>query len=164
MVIMVYESGVSEMTENEQNKNEEKALVPSFGLDLLRDYLIPELLGDEAPHIMYWAGKDLARKFPLASLEEVAEFFEEASWGSFSILKEKKDEMRLLLEGEMVAARFRTQEEPTFKLEAGFIAEQMQSQKKLYTESYDEIDKRKKQVIIIVKWDRKETIDNEERY
>ncbi|EHC6547858.1 DUF2507 domain-containing protein, partial [Listeria monocytogenes] len=37
MVIMVYESGVSEMTENEQNKNEEKALVPSFGLDLLRD-------------------------------------------------------------------------------------------------------------------------------
>ncbi|HBL8260157.1 TPA: DUF2507 domain-containing protein, partial [Listeria monocytogenes] len=56
MVIMVYESGVSEMTENEQNKHEEKALVPSFGLDLLRDYLIPELLGDEAPHIMYWAG------------------------------------------------------------------------------------------------------------
>lgn len=79
-------------------------------------------------------------------------------------MKEKKDEMRLLLEGEMVAARFRTQEEPTFKLEAGFIAEQMQSQKKLYTESYDEIDKRKKQVTIIVKWDRKETIDNEERY
>lgn len=69
--------------------------------------------------------------------------FEEASWGNFSILKEKKDEMRLLLEGETVAARFRTQEEPTFKLEAGFIAEQLQSQKKLYTESYDEIDKRK---------------------
>lgn len=79
-------------------------------------------------------------------------------------MKEKKDEMRLLLEGETVGARFRTQEEPTFKLEAGFIAEQLQSQKKLYTESYDEIDKRKKQVTIIVKWDRKETIDNEERY
>ncbi|MBC9884011.1 DUF2507 domain-containing protein, partial [Bradyrhizobium sp. INPA01-394B] len=46
----------------------------------------------------------------------------------------------------------------------GFIAEQLQSQKKLYTESYYEIDKRKKQVTIIVKWDRKETIDNEERY
>ncbi|EIP2462061.1 YslB family protein [Listeria innocua] len=164
MVIMVYESEVSEMTENEQNNYEEKALVPSFGLDVLRDYLIPEILGDEAPHIMYWAGKDLARKFPLESMEEIREFFEEASFGTLSILKEKKDELRLLLEGNMVVSRFRTQENPTFKLEAGFIAEQLQTQKKLYTESYDEIDKRKKQVTIIVKWDRKETIDNEERY
>lgn len=72
---MVYESGVSEMTENEQNKHEEKALVPSFGLDLLRDYLIPELLGDEAPHIMYWAGKDLARKFPLDSSRRSSRIF-----------------------------------------------------------------------------------------
>ncbi|MBC6153458.1 DUF2507 domain-containing protein, partial [Listeria booriae] len=53
MVIMVYESGVSDMTENEQNGHEEHILVPSFGLDLLRNYLIPEILGDEAPHIMY---------------------------------------------------------------------------------------------------------------
>lgn len=164
LVIMVYESGVSEMTENEQNDYEENLLVSSFGLDLLRNYLIPEILGDEAPHIMYWAGKDLARKFPLESLHEVAVFFEKASWGKISIIKEKKDELRILLEGDMVDSRFRIQENPTFKLEAGFIAEQLQAQKKLYTESYDEIDKRKKQVTIIVKWDRKETIDNEERY
>ncbi|MBC1670245.1 YslB family protein [Listeria welshimeri] len=164
MVIMVYESGVSDMTENEQNGHEEHILVPSFGLDLLRNYLIPEILGDEAPHIMYWAGKDLARKFPLETLDEVADFFEKASWGKFSILKEKKDELRLLLQGEMVEARFTSQENPTFKLEAGFVAEQLQAQKKLYTESYDEVDTRKKQVTIIVKWDRKEAIDNEERY
>ncbi|WP_271001136.1 YslB family protein [Listeria seeligeri] len=164
MVIMVYESEVFEMTENEQNGHEEHILVPSFGLDLLRNYLIPEILGDEAPHIMYWAGKDLARKFPLDSFEAIIDFFEKASWGKLSMLKEKKDELRLLLEGEMVDSRFLSQENPTFKLEAGFIAEQLQSQKELYTESYDEIDKRKKQVTIIVKWDHKETIDNEERY
>ncbi|PZF88346.1 DUF2507 domain-containing protein [Listeria ivanovii] len=164
MVIMVYESEVFEMTEKEQNGHEEHVLVPSFGLDLLRDYLIPEILGDEAPHIMYWAGKDLARKFPLDSLEAIIYFFEKASWGRLSTLKEKKDELRLLLEGEMVESRFRSQENPTFKLEAGFIAEQIQAQKEFYTESYDEIDKRKKQVTIIVKWDRKETIANEEGY
>lgn len=156
--------GLSKMTENEQNTHSERVLIPSFGLDLLRDYLIPEILGDEAPHIMYWAGKDLARKFPLNSLEAVIDFFEKASWGKLSIVKEKKDELRLLLEGDVIAVRFDSQENPTFKLEAGFIAEQLQAQKEFYTESYDEMDNRKKQVMIIVKWDRKETIDNDERY
>ncbi|EMG27494.1 hypothetical protein LFLEISCH_10664 [Listeria fleischmannii subsp. fleischmannii LU2006-1] len=64
------------MTEDiQKEKTEETAQIPSFGLEILRDYLIPELLGEEAPHILYWAGKDLARKFPLESLEEINSFF-----------------------------------------------------------------------------------------
>lgn len=103
---MVYESGVFEMIENEQNKNEEKVFVLSFGLDLLCDYLIFELFGDEVFYIMYWVGKDLVCKFLLVFLEEVVEFFEEVFWGNFSILKEKKDEMCLFLEGEIVVVCF----------------------------------------------------------
>ncbi|WP_088809863.1 MULTISPECIES: YslB family protein [Listeria] len=138
--------------------------IPSFGLELLRDHLIPELLGEETPHILYWAGKDLARKFPLASLDEISAFFKKASFGELTLTKEKKDELRITLSGEQVEKRFLAEGNPTFKLEAGFLAEQIQSQRGFYAEAYDEINARKKEALLIVKWDRKETTDNEENY
>ncbi|KMT61001.1 hypothetical protein X560_0421 [Listeria fleischmannii 1991] len=153
------------MTEDiQKEKTEETAQIPSFGLEILRDYLIPELLGEEAPHILYWAGKDLARKFPLESLEEINSFFKEASFGDLELIKEKKDELRLLLSGNQVLKRFSLEENPTFKLEAGFLAEQIQKQLGFYAEAYDEVNVRKKEAVLIVKWDRKETTDNLESY
>lgn len=62
----------------------------------------------------------------------------------------------------MIALRLTNDSNATFKLEAGFIAEQIQHQKKLYSESYEEVDKRKKTVKIIVKWDRKESVSDDE--
>lgn len=142
-------------------QHEQSLLVPSFGLELLRDELIPELLGDEAGHILYWAGKSMARKYPLEDFDAIAAFFQKASWGDLSIIKEKKEELQLLLTGEFVNHRYEVENEPTFKLEAGFIAEQLQLQHNLYTESYDELDIRKRQAKIVVKWDRKEIVASE---
>ncbi|WP_239254764.1 YslB family protein [Listeria ilorinensis] len=158
------------MTEPNQEQEETKPTAGlnetsfSFGYGLLRDYLLPDLLGDETPHILYWAGKDLARKFPLDTYQAIEQFFVQASFGELSMIKEKKDELRLLLSGEEVARRFDAQETPSFKLEAGFLAEQLQNQRRLYTEAYDEINQRKKEATLIIKWDRKESIDNEDNY
>lgn len=66
-----------------------------------------------------------------------------------------------MLTGEFVNHRYEVENEPTFKLEAGFIAEQLQLQRNLYTESYDELDIRKRQAKIVVKWDRKEIVASE---
>ncbi|MBC6314728.1 YslB family protein [Listeria grandensis] len=148
------------MAENEEIVNEK--MIPVFGYELIRDTLLPNVLGEEAPHILYWAGKELARKYPLETLDELADFFARASFGDLAVTTEKKDEMHLILSGEMVALRLDNDSNVIFKLEAGFIAEQIQHQKKLYTESYEEVDKRKKTVKIIVKWDRKEIVSDGE--
>ncbi|EUJ27409.1 hypothetical protein MFLO_13108 [Listeria floridensis FSL S10-1187] len=152
---------MTEESNHEITSEPAKNLVPSFGIELFRDYLLPELLGEETPHILYWAGKDLARKFPLASFEEISAFFAEASFGSVAIAKEKKDELQIILSGNAVETRFNLQNSPSFKLEAGFIAEQIQTQRGYYTEAYDEVNTRKKEVVIVVKWDRKESVESE---
>ncbi|KGL39977.1 hypothetical protein BMT55_04505 [Listeria newyorkensis] len=148
------------MTENNEIVNEK--MIPVFGYELIRDTLLPNVLGEETPHILYWAGKELARKYPLETLDELADFFQKASFGELEVSSEKKDEMHILLRGEMVALRLTNDSNATFKLEAGFIAEQIQHQKKLYSESYEEVDKRKKTVKIVVKWDRKESVSDDE--
>ncbi|WP_430536142.1 YslB family protein [Listeria rocourtiae] len=148
------------MAENNEIVNEK--MIPVFGYELIRDTLLPNVLGEETPHILYWAGKELARKYPLETLDELTDFFQQASFGDLEVISEKKDEMHLLLSGEMTALRLNNDGNVTFKLEAGFIAEQVQHQKQLYSESYEEVDKRKKTVKIIVKWDRKESVSDEE--
>lgn len=111
-------------------ENEEVMMIPIFGYELIRDTLIPNVLGEETPHILYWAGKELARKYPLETMDELADFFEKASFGDLEVSSEKKDEMIISLSGELVALRLNNDANATFKLEAGFIAEQIQHQKK----------------------------------
>ena len=41
---------------------------------ILRDALIPELLGEDKGAIGYWAGKSLARKFPIGNLRTPPSF------------------------------------------------------------------------------------------
>ena len=52
--------------------------------------MIPEILGEETPKILYWAGKKLARKYPLESISEIIDFFKQAGWGDLQIVKEKQ--------------------------------------------------------------------------
>ena len=44
---------------------EEHSHVTSFGYELIRDHVLASILGKHEKDILYWAGKDLARKFPL---------------------------------------------------------------------------------------------------
>lgn len=145
--------------ENQTEINIDKSCsIPVFGYELLRDILIPDLLGKDTPEISYWAGKNLARKFPHLSLEECFVFFQNAGWGQLSQLSERKNELKLELSGEIVERRFHMFHEPCFRLETGFIAQQVQTQKQAIAEASEELNKKHNKVIITVKWDLKDPI------
>ncbi|MBP2240648.1 putative hydrocarbon binding protein [Cytobacillus eiseniae] len=129
-----------------------------FGYELIREVLLQEILGSDAPEILYWAGKRLARKYPMATIEDVFEFFQKASWGSLSILKESKNEMELELFSPLIKLRYSENSQCTFQLEAGFIAQQIELQKEVICEAFEHPNKKKGKVRFTVKWDKKDSI------
>lgn len=147
-------------TQTFQKEAKTDQLVPLFAYELLRDILIPEMLGNDTDEISYWVGKHIARTFPLLSNEEISSFFKEAAWGDLELVEQNKKEMKLELTGDIVERRLLMHNEPSFRLEAGFIAEQVQSQKNLVTEAHEEIAKKKKKVFFIVRWDLKDPVQS----
>lgn len=129
--------------------------IPTFGYEILRDYVLSSILGKHEGDVLYWAGKDIARKFPLFSMEEAATFFKEAGWGTLTLEKETKDSRTYLLTGDSDILKFDSR---CFRLEAGFLAQQMQHQLGYLTECYDEKNSKKQYVEFHLKTDLKEKI------
>ena len=69
----------------------------TFGIELIRDYVLMDLLGTDYRHVIYWAGKRLAREFPVLSAEEAPPFFHEAGWGHLELKKQKGNSLSFLL-------------------------------------------------------------------
>jgi predicted hydrocarbon binding protein len=130
--------------------------IPSFGYEIIRDHLLQSILGKHEEDVLYWAGKELARKFPLFSMEEVASFFIEAGWGHLIFDKEAKDEAHYILTTDVPEQL--NVEQRCFRLEAGFLAEQKQKQLGFLTECYEEKDPKKNAVKFTIKSDLKEKI------
>ncbi|GLB58426.1 YslB family protein [Cytobacillus sp. NCCP-133] len=131
--------------------------VPAFGYELIREVLLHDLLGDEAPEILYWAGKKLARKYPLESAEHIAQFFQDAGWGNLSIKNETKNEVEMELFSPLIAERCKKNKGCTFQLEAGFIAQQIEFQKEVICEAFEHPRKKTGKILITIKWDKKDT-------
>lgn len=130
--------------------------IPSFGYEIIRDHLLHSILGKHEEDVLYWAGKELARKFPLFSSDELPSFFTEAGWGIIMLEKETKDEAHyILMTPEHQSLNI---EQRCFRLEAGFLAEQKQKQLGYLTECYDERNEKKNYVKFTLKWDLKELI------
>lgn len=161
------------MTEevNEQvsrNKNEQQVDLekfndaPSlFGYELIRDILIPNLLGTDMHEILYWAGKELARQYPLRNRQDIILFFDKAGFGSIELSKDQRTKQVYTLSGEIVQARLE-HVQPSFNLEAGFLAEQIQMQDNLYTEALTEVNIKTKIITFIVKSDTQDRLSIEE--
>lgn len=125
-----------------------------FGYRLIRDELIPDLLGNHTKDILYWAGKKLARTYPCSNEGEIISFFIRAEWGDLSIIKQKNNEIHFELAGNVVQERIQ-HNDPLFTLEAGFIAEQVAMIKQYQTEAVYTRNK-KHCVQIELKWDQKD--------
>jgi len=128
--------------------------VPAFGYELIREELLQDLLGKNTSQLLYWAGKNLARKYPLETTEEITSFFTQAGWGELHLVSSKKAEMEWHLTGELISRRFVHKDEPSFQLEAGFLAQQIEQQQNKVTETYEQQKKRAQTVIFTVKWDK----------
>lgn len=133
-------------------------LIPAFGYELIREFLLEDLLGKEGPQLLYWAGKQLGRRFPLSTIDETIAFFKDAGWGDLRILKESKDEIKWELSGELIQRRYAINEQANFQLEAGFLAYQLENIKKAVSEAYEEQKKRASIVYFTVKTDTKDML------
>jgi predicted hydrocarbon binding protein len=132
--------------------------VPAFGYELIREVLLPEILGNDTPEILYWAGKRLARRFPLNSLDDMSDFFSQAGWGNLKIVNEAKNELQFELSSSLITQRIQSKEKHHFQLEAGFLAEQLEMQKQMVCEAFEHPRKRASKVHFTVKWDKKDPI------
>jgi predicted hydrocarbon binding protein len=149
---------LSETLSEELAQVQDSETVPAFGYELIRKVLIPELLGSDTPEILYWAGKKLARKFPLQSFTEIIDFFKRAGWGDLSIKSETKSEFELELSSNLITKRMKNQEPRYFQIEAGFLAEQIEIQKQVIAETFEHPRKKNGKVSFTVKWDKKDSI------
>lgn len=131
---------------------------PVFGYELLRETLLPGILGEETPKILYWAGRHIARKYPLDSISDIIDFFQQAGWGELQIVKESKSELIAELSSDIITKRIKSQESTNFQLEAGFLAQQIERQKEVVTETFEHPRKRSTKVQFTVKWDKKDSI------
>jgi predicted hydrocarbon binding protein len=149
---------LSELTATVKPADTDSPVVSAFGYELIRDILLPELLGKEAPEILYWAGKRIARQFPLENLDEIRAFFQKASWGTLIITNESKNELELELIGDIISQRLQSGKDISFQLEAGFIAQQIEQQKEVVAEAFEHPRKKGSKVQFTVKWDKKDIV------
>ncbi|WP_391116254.1 YslB family protein [Psychrobacillus sp. L3] len=133
----------------------EHSHVTSFGYELIRDHVLASILGKHEKDILYWAGKDLARKFPLYTMEEALTFFHEAGWGTLKLEKTTKDSAYYTLETYNLPQSGLSR---SHRLEAGFLAEQQQKIGGYMAECFDEQVKKNGIVTFQIKWDLKATI------
>ncbi len=117
-----------------------------FGYEILRDHVLPDILGRHEQDILYWAGKSLARKFPLTSLDAAPKFFQQSNFGVLTHERSTKSEMVFHLAAPGPEHR-------CFKLEAGFLAQQKQNIDGFMTEAFEESLGKKKGVRITLKTD-----------
>lgn len=120
----------------QQTKDKNKVTTQSpFAYTLLRNELLPELLGQEEETILYWAGKHLARKHTLSTAEDICHFFETASWGTLTVVQKKQNKIVFELIPNEPSPRH-------FRLEAGFLAEQYEAMTECVTETFERVKRR----------------------
>jgi len=146
---------VKESTATNENINSiEPRSISIFGYELIREVLIPEILGKDTPEILYWAGKRLARKYPLDDHQQIIDFFDKASWGLLEVKNEAKTEIEFELTSPLIVSRIKSKAEHYFQLEAGFLAQQIEMQKQSNAEAFEHPVKKSNTVKFTVKWDR----------
>jgi predicted hydrocarbon binding protein len=138
--------------------SDEEQKMSTFGYELIREVLLPDILGKDTPEILYWAGKRLARKYPLETIEDIIQFFSRAAWGVLAVKNEKKDEMEFELNSPLMVSRVKSKAEHFFQLEAGFLAQQIEIQKEVIAETFEHPIKHARNVLFTVKWDKRDRI------
>ena len=131
----------------------------AFAYELIREELLPDIIGKELDRISYWAGKNLARKYTLETFDDIIVFFQQAGWGDLSIIEQNRREMQIQLTSPLIAERYKNKRHTTYQLEAGFLAQQVQQQRQVIAEAYENQKKRSEKVLFTVKWDSKDSID-----
>lgn len=117
---------------------------------LYRDFLLPEILGEDNATILYWAGKRIARHYNLVAFEDLKEFFQIAEFGKIVKVKEKRASISFELSGQIVVDRLNS-DSREFSLESGMIAEVVQKETGRTTECEIKILDKEQKVEILAR-------------
>ncbi len=119
------------------------------GFDLLRYYTLPDFLGKDAPYLLYFMGKNIARETTLETWDDLYEFFQYMGWGELQLIKEKKKEIIFHLSGHIIEKRL-TQKlyNVDFRLECGFLAQIIQVITSDTYECFEQVNKKENMVEI----------------
>lgn len=116
------------------------------GYDVLRYVGLHDLLGEDASSILYFMGRNLARKFDITSIEDLYYFFDKMGWGRLELVKKKKREYTFTLLADSVVHRLKAPIETEFRLEAGFLAEGIQRINDIECECIEEVNRKIHQI------------------
>lgn len=126
--------------------------IPTAALILLRDNLLPNLFGEDADTILYWAGKEIARQYPIENKEDFQHFFHQYGLGDLHFIRSKKKKNELKLTGKIVSDRLQNPK-ASFSFEAGILAQQLELLQEVPTESSYTIQQKKGTVLFTIKSD-----------
>ncbi|MGM8213306.1 DUF2507 domain-containing protein [Virgibacillus sp. W0430] len=93
------------------------------GYDVLRYVSLPDLLGTEAHTLLYFMGRNLARKMNVQTLDDIFNIYNKLGWGRLELIKEKKKHLTFQLMSDAIVQRIKAPIDTEFRLEAGFLAE-----------------------------------------
>lgn len=116
------------------------------GYDLIRYVSLPELLGEDSYAMLYFMGKNLARKFTFESTEDIIAAFYKLGWGHLELIKERPKSYTFHLMSDSIAQRLQAPFKTEFRLESGFLAAAMQQLERTECECVEKIKKRIHQV------------------
>ena len=120
-----------------------------FGQMILRDELLPSLLGPRLDRIMYFSGRDLGIHFP-AKDDEIGKVFTDLGLGNLANSKMKVRERTYTLDGPVVAERLSKHPDADFQFEAGLLAQMVQQVLGMSAEAHSEVQARSNRVSITV--------------
>ncbi|MFD1414045.1 DUF2507 domain-containing protein [Oceanobacillus jeddahense] len=116
------------------------------GYDILRYIGLPELFGEEKETLLYFLGRNLARKFEFNSLEDLSLFFEKMGLGALDLAKDKKNIKTFYLLSDAIVTKLKSNIETDFRLEAGIVAEALQQLEGVDCECLESVNRRLKQI------------------
>lgn len=116
------------------------------GYDILRYVSLPDLLGTESEVLLYFLGKNLARKLSVQSIDDVVYAFDKLGWGYLELVKERKKSFTFHLMSDSLVYRLQAPIETEFRLESGFLAEAIQLIHRTECECIEKINQRIHQV------------------
>ncbi|MBD5806425.1 YslB family protein [Limosilactobacillus walteri] len=127
----------------------------------MRDVILPAILGKETDEMLYWIGKDLARVYPVATSADLVYLTNQLGFGRLVLRKKSNTTQLWRLSGVIVKERIqRDEEETSFGLECGFLAQEIEFQLGTVAEAKI-FDRHRDYVDILVQNDPQNTADNE---
>ena len=95
---------------------------------ILRNAILPDILGNDIDAILYWAGRNLANNFSISTIDDTKAFYKKMHWGQLNIIKQKKNTEIYKLNGNDVNTRLKLDSQNNFQIETGFLAQIRQTQ------------------------------------